>query len=93
MLEGMSQLEFLHQLRNARLIHLLFLIKENEREDRELEITIGWARDQLAVAEKNLAKVTMEWDQEQINGAEFTKELQEDQNDIIDEYQFYKSWL
>ena len=93
MLEGMSQLEFLHQLRNARLAHLYFLIKENDREDRELEITIGWAREQLAVAEKNLAKKTMEWDQERINDPEFAEELQEDRDDIVDEYLFFKSWL
>jgi len=91
--EGLSQLEFLHQLRNARLAHLNHLIKENDREDRELEITIDWARDQLNIADRNLAKLTMQWDQEQINSSTFIEESPEDQTDIIEEYEFYQSWL
>ena len=92
-LEGMSQLEFLHQLRNARLAHLHFLIKENDRKDRELEIPIGWAREQLSLAERNLAKATLEWNKDMLANESFPDEMEEDKQDIIQEHDFFESWL
>ena len=93
MLEGMSQLEFLHQLRNARLAHLNYLIQENDREDRSLDITIGWAREQLSFAERNLAKATLEWNKDMLENEDFPDELEEDKQDIIREHDFFESWL
>ena len=88
-----SKLEFLHQLRNARLQHLIHLKKENEREDRCLEITISWAEEALRVAEKHLAIESLNWTKKIMTDPSFEDEEEEDKQDIIDDFKFYTSWL
>tara|TARA_R100000152_G_C6780941_1_gene214459 strand:+ start:1250 stop:1531 length:282 start_codon:yes stop_codon:yes gene_type:complete len=88
-----NRLEFLHQLRNARVQHLIHLKKENEREDRSLEIVISWAQDALLEAEIELGIETLKWTKEIMEDPDFEGESEIDKRDIIEENNFYTSWL
>ena len=88
-----NKLEHLHQLRNARWQHLIFLKKENEREDRCLETVIGLAKDALVKADKVLAKESFKWTKLMLSDPDFNDEHEEDKQSIIEDNDFYTSWL
>ena len=88
-----NKLEHLHQLRNARWQHLIFLKKENERKDRCLELVIGWAKDALVKADRALAKESFKWTKLMLSDPDFNDEHEEDKQAIIEDNDFYTSWL
>ena len=88
-----NKLEYLHQLRNARWQHLIHLKKENERKDRCLELVISWAQEALLKADKALAIESFIWTKSMLRSPDFEKELEADKQDIIEDYDFYTSWL
>ena len=93
----LDKIEWLHQLRNARLTHLLSLIEENDNEDSEkfgmLGTAIDWARVELLGAEETLAMAMMVWDKEFIDSSLFDIEDEVDKRYVLEEYAFYCSWL
>ena len=88
-----TRLEFLFQLRNARLQHLIYLKQENKREDRHLDMVIEWAQGALNKAEKHLGLESLKWTKMMLSDPNFEEEEEEDKQDIIEDNLFYNSWL